>query len=129
MAAELHGLLATDCDVVDVVPDGRALIEAVGRTLPGVIVCDIGMPVVNGLAAAVAILATRPDARIVFVTVEDNRSVIRRALKLGARGYVLKRDAGNELVAAVHTAHEGGIYLSASTRDVLGHAGGSGFNE
>ena len=122
MATELHELLVADYDIVDIVHDGAALIEAAGRTLPDAIVCDIAMPRVNGLAAAASILTTQPEARIVFVTVQDSRAVLRKALDLGVRGYVLKSDAGKELVAAVRTAIEGGFYLSASARRVLGMA-------
>ena len=120
MATELHELLITDYDIVDIAQDGVALIEATRRALPDAIVCDIAMPYVNGLAAAASILATRPDARIVFVTVQDSRAVIKKALECGARGYVLKSDAGNELVAAVRTALEGGFYLSANARCIVG---------
>ena len=120
MATELHELLSTDYDIVEVVHDGVALIEATRRVVPDAIVCDIAMPRVNGLAAAASILATRPDARIVFVTVQDSRAVIKKAIEYGARGYVLKSDAGNELVAAVRTALEGGFYLSANARRILG---------
>ena len=120
MATELREVLIPDYDIVETVHDGVALIEATRRTLPHAIVCDIGMPRVNGLAAAASILATRPDARIVFVTVQDSRAVIKKALDCGARGYVLKSDAGNELVAAVRTALEGGFYLSANARRILG---------
>jgi len=119
MATELHELLVTDYDIVEIVQDGATLIEAARRALPDAIVSDIAMPVVNGLAAAVSILAVRPDARIVFVTVQDSRAVIRRALDCGARGYVLKCDAGKELVAAVGTAIQGGRYLSTNARLVL----------
>ena len=120
MATELHELLITDYDIVDIAQDGVALIEATRRTLPDAIVCDIAMPRVNGLAAAASILANRPDTRIVFVSVQDSRAVIKKALDCGARGYVLKSDAGNELVAAVRTALEGGFYLSANARRILG---------
>ena len=120
MAIELRELLIADYDVVEVVHDGSALIEAAPRILPDAIVCDIAMPRVNGLAAVASILAARPEARIVFVTVHDSRAVLRKALDLGARGYVLKSDAGQELVAAVRTAIEGGFYLSANARRVLG---------
>jgi DNA-binding NarL/FixJ family response regulator len=120
MATELGELLIADYDIVDVVQDGVALIEATQRNLPDAIVSDIAMPRLNGLAAAASILATRPDARIVFVTVQDSRAAIRKAIECGARGYVLKSDAGNELVAAVRTALEGGLYLSANARRVLG---------
>ena len=120
MATELHELLSTAYDVVDVVHDGAALVAATRQSVPDAIVCDIAMPCVNGLVAAASILATRPDARIVFVTVQDSRAVIKKALDCGARGYVLKSDAGNELVAAVRTVLEGGFYLSANARRILG---------
>lgn len=129
MANELHELLISDYDIVEIVQDGVALIEATGRALPDAIVCDIAMPRVNGLAAAASILATRPDARIVFVTVQDSRAVIRKAIDCGARGYVLKSDAGTELVAAVRTALEGGFYLSTNARRVLGKPGRPTANE
>jgi len=122
MAIELRQLLIADYDVVEIVHDGAALIEAAGRAWPDAIVCDIAMPRVNGLAAVASILGTRPEARIVFVTVQDSRAVLRKALDLGVRGYVLKSDAGKELVAAVRTAIEGGFYLSASARRLLGMA-------
>jgi len=122
MAIELRQLLIADYDVVEIVHDGAALIEAAGRDWPDAIVCDIAMPRVNGLAAVASILGTRPEARIVFVTVQDSRAVLRKALDLGVRGYVLKSDAGKELVAAVRTAIEGGFYLSASARRLLGMA-------
>ena len=120
MATELHELLSTEYDIVEIAHDGVALIEATRRALPDAIVCDIAMPRVNGFAAAAKILAARPDARIVFVTVQDSRAVIKKAIDCGARGYVLKSDAGHELVAAVRTALEGGFYLSASARRILG---------
>ena len=122
MAIELRELLIAEYDVVEIVHDGAALIEAAGRAWPDAIVCDIAMPRVNGLAAVASILGTRPEARIVFVTVQDSRAVLRKALDLGVRGYVLKSDAGKELVAAVRTAIEGGFYLSASARRLLGMA-------
>jgi DNA-binding NarL/FixJ family response regulator len=120
MAIELHELLSADYDVVEVVHDGAALIEAAERTWPDAIVCDIAMPLVTGLAAAASIRASRPDTHVVFVTVQDSRAVIRKAIDGGARGYVLKSDAGRELVAAVRAALAGGLYLSASARRVLG---------
>jgi DNA-binding NarL/FixJ family response regulator len=119
MATELHELLVADYGIVEIVQDGATLIEAARRERPDAIVSDIAMPGVDGFAAAMAILATRPDARIVFVTVQDSRAVIRKALECGVRGYVLKCDAGQELVAAVRTAIQGGHYLSATARLVL----------
>src|SRR5262245_54312923 len=119
MATELEQLLIADHDIVEIVQDGAALIEAAHRHRPDVIVADIAMPGVSGLAAAVSILATWPDVRIIFVTVLDSRAVIRKALDSGARGYVLKCDAGNELVAAVRATLEGALYVSSNARVAL----------
>jgi len=123
MATDLQELLMADHNVVEVVPDGAALIEAARHHRPDAIVSDIAMPGINGFAAAASIFARQPDARIVFVTVQDSRAVIRKALDCGVRGYVLKCDAGNELVAAVRVALEGGVYLSSNARVALRRAG------
>jgi DNA-binding NarL/FixJ family response regulator len=120
MATELKELLIADYDIVEVVPDGASLIESAHRHQPDVIVSDIAMPGINGLAAAATIVTRQPDVRIVFVSVQDSRAVIKKALDCGVRGYVLKCDAGDELVAAVRVALEGGLHLSSSVRVALG---------
>ena len=120
MAAELHELLTEDYDIVEIVSDGGALLESAQIHEPDAIVSDIAMLGTNGLTAAISLLAKRPDARIVLVTVLDSRAVIRKALECGVRGYVLKCDAANELVGAVRLALEGGLYLSSSVRIALG---------
>jgi DNA-binding NarL/FixJ family response regulator len=119
MTTELTALLIADHDIVDIVPDGLTLIEAVRRHRPDVIVSDIAMPGINGLAAAANIVARQPDARIVLVTVQDSRAVIKKAFDCGVRGFVLKSDAGGELVAAVRVALSGGIYLSSGAQLAL----------
>lgn len=81
------------------------------------------MPGLDGLAAAQAIVAQHPEARIVFVTVRDDGVLIRKALSKGARGYVVKADAGDELSSAVRTVLAGGRYVSASARAALEGSG------
>ena len=78
------------------------------------------MPVMTGLAAARAILAEQPNAHIVFVTCNAEPQVIRHAVAIGGLGYVLKCDAGEELLAAVHSSFEGKLSLSTSARASLG---------
>jgi DNA-binding NarL/FixJ family response regulator len=92
----------------------------------GVIVSDIAMPGLSGLAAARVIVAQYPEARIVFVTVQDEGAVIRKALSDGARGYVVKGDAGDELPSAVRMVLAGGQYVSSSARAALRVPGPSG---
>jgi DNA-binding NarL/FixJ family response regulator len=119
VARQLRRLLEVECDVIDVVNDGQSLVAAVEALTPEVIVSDISMPGLDGLAAARIILERQPDARIVFVTVHDDRSMAKRALLLGVLGYVLKDDACEELLPAVHAAQAGRQHLSESIRSRL----------
>jgi DNA-binding NarL/FixJ family response regulator len=118
MAAELAGLLSVDFEIVGVVRDGPALIETALALEPDAIVTDIGMPGMSGLTAAGAILARRPSARIVFVSVHCERGLVERALAIGGLAFVAKRDAGDELTVATRHALRGRQYLSLSVRAV-----------
>ena len=126
MARDLHRLLATEYDVVDIVENGQALIDTVRKLLPDVVVSDIAMPVLNGLAAAEAILAEHPRCRMVFVTLQSHSAVITQALKCGALGYVVKCEAGDELGAAMQSAMKGHHYLSTTARLALSRGGRPG---
>jgi DNA-binding NarL/FixJ family response regulator len=79
----------------------------------------MGMPKLSGLEAARIILANNPEARIVFVTIRDDPSVVRAALRSGVLAYVVKADAGDELVDAVQAAIAGRQYVSANAQDAL----------
>lgn len=119
MAAELNSLLRADFDVALIVRDGPTLVAQAAVLRPDVVVTDIGMPGMSGLAAAVAILTRHPSTPIVFVTVHCERAWIERAFAIGAMGYVVKRDAGDELVEATRHALRGLQYLSVSARKLL----------
>jgi DNA-binding NarL/FixJ family response regulator len=119
MAEKLRALLEASCDIVESVEDGAALIAAVAALRPDAIVSDIAMPGLSGLAAARIILAEQPNARIVFVTIRDEPSVVRAALHCGVLGYVLKGDAGDELSRAVRTVAAGRQYVSTNARAAL----------
>jgi DNA-binding NarL/FixJ family response regulator len=128
-AEQLRKLLQRHFDVVALVEDGRALVSAVARLSPDVIVADISMPALDGIDAAALILRSNPAARIVLITVHDEPILVNRALAAGALGYVLKDAAGDELVPAVHAALGGRRYVSRALRqperdfnpDVGGH--------
>lgn len=81
--------------------DGREAVELAGQLQPDILLLDIGMPNLNGLDAARQILAAMPEARILILTIHDSEFVVREVLAAGARGFVLKSDAGRDLVAAV----------------------------
>jgi len=108
----LRGLLQSEFDVIAQVQDGRALVSAAERLSPDVIVSDISMPGLDGIAAARAILLRNPAARIVFVTVHNDPVLVERGLETGALGYVVKSTAGEELVPAVRSALRGERHIS-----------------
>ena len=83
--------------------DGRDAVEMAASTRPDLILLDIGMPNLNGLEAARQILATSPNVAILILTMHDSDNVVREVLRAGARGFLLKSDAGRDLVAAVES--------------------------
>jgi len=103
----LRGLLETDFEIVAVVENGESLIEAATRLAPDVIVTDIAMPVLDGIAAAQEILRRNASARVVFVTLHADPAIVRRGMAIGGLGYVLKVSAGEQLVPAVWAAFRG----------------------
>lgn len=108
----LKNLLDPEFDLVEVVEDGQALLEAARKHKPDVIVADISMPKLNGIDALVELKKEDPDVRVVILTMHKEVSYARRALAAGASGYVLKHSAPFELVDAIHMAMDGETYLS-----------------
>jgi len=86
--------------------DGRETVELANQLKPDVTLLDIGMPNLNGLEAARQILAVSPDAAILILTMHDTDHVVREVLRAGARGFLLKSDAGRDLVAAVEALQQ-----------------------
>lgn len=107
-----RALLEPEFEVVGTVTNGAALIEAVERLEPDVIVTDVVMPDMNGIAAAETILRRHPAARVVFATVHADRTMLRKGLAAGAFGYVLKVRVGDDLVPAITAALRGELMIS-----------------
>ena len=99
--------------------DGREAVECASRLKPDVLLLDIGMPNLNGLDAARQILATTPDARILILTVHDSEQVVREVLAAGARGFLLKSDAGRDLVAAVEAVQHRRTFFTPKVAQML----------
>jgi len=104
VAHELRRLLEGEFDVVAVVDNGLALLQEAATVEHDVIVTDIAMPELDGIAATKALLSQHPDARIVLITVHDDVELEERGYAAGALGYVLKLAAIHELVPAVRAA-------------------------
>ena len=99
--------------VVAQVGDGLEAVQTAEKLQPDLIVLDIGLPNLNGLEAAKRILQVAPGAKIIFVTSNSDRDVVRAALSAGAQGYVLKIDAGRELLTAVQKVLGGQHFVSS----------------
>jgi DNA-binding NarL/FixJ family response regulator len=112
VAEQLRNLLAAEFDVVATAADGHALVQAVEAARPDVVVTDIVMPGLDGIAATAELLARCPGTRVVLVTVHDDPELAKRGYAAGALGYVFKHRAGRDLVTAVRAAIRGERYLS-----------------
>jgi len=112
VAEALKSLLAPEFDLVGVVEDGRALLEAAGKLRPDVIVADVTMPNLNGIDALAQLRQRGDRTPVVFLTMHRDAAFARRALDAGASGFVLKHSAPVELVMAIRAALEGRIYLT-----------------
>lgn len=124
MVAEgLKALLPDEFDLVGVVEDGRAMIEAAEKLRPDVIVADITMPNLNGFEALARLRKSHPSIKVIFLTMHQNAAYARRALEAGASAFVVKHAAPEELVLAVHAALNGKIFITPSlTRQVVEEA-------
>jgi DNA-binding NarL/FixJ family response regulator len=91
----------TGWEVCGEAKDGRESVDLAISLKPDVVLLDIGMPNLNGLEATRQILAARPDVAILILTMHDSDNVVREGLRAGAKAFLLKSDAGRDLVAAV----------------------------
>jgi DNA-binding NarL/FixJ family response regulator len=105
-------LQANGHNVVGVVADGRALMDAAPVLRPDLVVMDVSMPLMNGLDAASRIRQILPKVKIVFVTMNDDPNLAAAALGLGAVGYVLKHSAASELLTAISEVLRGKSYIT-----------------
>ena len=123
MAEGLKALLPDEFELVGIVADGRAMIEAAERLRPDVIVADVAMPNLNGFEALTRLKKSHPDIKVVFLTMHQNAAYARRALDAGASGFVVKHSASEELVVAVHATLKGKTFITPSlTKQVVEEA-------
>jgi DNA-binding NarL/FixJ family response regulator len=100
--------------IVAEVSDGLEAIQQAEELKPDLILLDIGLPTLNGIEAAREIRKLAPESKIIFVTQESLADVVQEALSMGVLGYVLKAQAGTDLIAAVEAVIEGRQFLSSS---------------
>ncbi|MCW2808598.1 MAG: liaR 5 [Marmoricola sp.] len=108
-----------DIVVVGQAGDGQAAVEAARHTLPDVVLMDLSMPVLDGVAATRQVLADRPEVKVVVLTSFSDRDRVTEALSAGAIGYLLKDCDPAELLAAVRSAAAGHVPLDPRVARVL----------
>jgi DNA-binding NarL/FixJ family response regulator len=113
MVAEgLRSLLEPEFELVGIVENGRALIEAVEQLRPDVIVADVSMPLLNGIEAVRQIKKNHENIKVVFLTMHPDITYAVSAFEAGALGYVLKHSAPAELSVAIRQALAGKKYVT-----------------
>jgi DNA-binding NarL/FixJ family response regulator len=108
-----------DCEIVGEAADGRQAVAMSKDLTPDIVVLDIGMPALNGLEATRQILKARPQTKVLILTMHEADSVIREVLDAGARGYILKTDAGRDLVTAVESLRRNKAFFTARVSQMI----------
>src|SRR5215813_7517402 len=99
--------------------NGREAVEMVAQLAPDVAIVDIGMPVLNGLDTTRKIVQTYPRTEVLVLTMHQSDEVVREVLKAGARGYVLKSDADQHLIAAIETLLQHKPFLTSDVTNTV----------
>ena len=108
-----------DLGVVAEAGNGREAIEAVLRETPDIVIMDIGMPILNGIEATKRINAEYPRTAVIILSVHSDEGYVLRALKAGARGYLLKDSAESDLIQAVRVVAAGKAFFSPAVSKIL----------
>jgi DNA-binding NarL/FixJ family response regulator len=109
----------SDIKVVGTADNGHEAVQLATKLNPNVAVMDIAMPLLNGIEATQQITTTCPHTRVMILSIHFTSVHIQRALQAGAMGYLLKESAGEEVVEAIRTVHEGRRYLSRKIAETV----------
>ena len=112
-AEGLKSLLDDRFDIVAIVEDGRALLDAVAEHTPDLVVADVSMPELNGIECARELHETNPQLKVVLLTMHEDVGLATAAIRAGASGYVLKHGGTKDVLQAVEEALHGGLHVSA----------------
>ena len=103
---------ADDIEIVATAANGQEAVEKAVLHCPDVAVIDVSMPIMDGIEATKQICTDCPKTRVLMVSMHNTPRYVKRSLEAGALGYVLKDMAGDDLVTAIHSLHEGSRYFS-----------------
>jgi len=114
MLEALVQLLSGEFDIVAAVRDGVSVVTSTEALVPDLLVLDIAMPGMSGIAAAACVRKKGSTAKVVFVTNLHDREFVRESLALGQVGFVVKDRLVADLLPAIHTVLSGGSFVSPS---------------
>jgi len=100
-----------DIKVIGEAGNGREAVRQAAKLAPDIILMDIAMPELNGIEATKQIIEAHSSAKIIILSMYSTTQHIFRALKAGAKGYILKESAGDDIIKAVRTVHSGKTFL------------------
>lgn len=106
-------------DVIGTASNGLEAVETVRRCQPDVVLMDISMPIMNGIDATRLIHEESPAAKILMLTMHDNREYIMKVMQTGAVGYMLKEISAEKMVQAIKTVNQGSTYFCESVTQTL----------
>jgi DNA-binding NarL/FixJ family response regulator len=106
-------------EVVGESENGRDTVELAASLAPDVVVMDVGMPILNGIEATKTIVTQRPATAVVILSMHADESYVMRALKAGARGYLLKDSAAADLISAIHAVSQNKSFFSPKVSRIL----------
>lgn len=119
-------LLSKNMEICGEATNGRDAVAQCRDLLPDIIFLDISMPELTGLEAAREILGSHPELRIIFLSIYDNPEYVREALRIGAKGYLLKDVSREEMMIAVQAIFNGGTYLGSRISHDVAQTGDTG---
>ena len=101
-----------DIKIIGEASDGNEVLEFAKKNLVDVYVLDISMPILNGIEATNSLIKMDSRSKIIILSIHDSRVFVEKAMKSGARGYVLKESATEEVIHAIHEVYRGRFFLS-----------------
>ena len=119
LADALKSVIEPRCEVVGIVSDGRALLEAAAKLQPDIVVLDIGMPQLNGLDAGRLLKHSSPNVKLIFMTMLVDPYLVGEAFRAGASAFLLKEAAASELTQAIDQVLKSGTYVTPRAAEGL----------